>query len=239
MTKLSDDLLKGADEAAAFLGITPRAVYNLVYSEAVPFIRKGKSLYFRKSELEKSFVSEPVAAQPKPTRRVKAKAEAPPEGSVTLAQMLPLFAELFDPEPARSTALLGRLKNLIKIGAWKFHVSAGKGRTAYFTDAEVRRLLIVMEFCHLGISPEKAIKLAREHDAAFFGATGVVTIKVGPRASGIQVDAGALRERCREHLPTLFAYATRPTCKIIAPHVAEAMDADVIEFRRGIAAPEA
>ena len=55
---LSDDLLAGAEAAAAFVGITPRANYHLVESQNLPVIRKGKRLYFRKSELERAFTSE-------------------------------------------------------------------------------------------------------------------------------------------------------------------------------------
>lgn len=55
---LSDDLLPGANAAAAFIGVTPRAVYHLVEAGHLPAIRKGKRLYFRKSELEAAFRSE-------------------------------------------------------------------------------------------------------------------------------------------------------------------------------------
>lgn len=55
---LSDDLLPGANAAADFIGVTPRAVYHLVEAGHLPVIRKGKRLYFRKSELEQAFRSE-------------------------------------------------------------------------------------------------------------------------------------------------------------------------------------
>ena len=55
---LADDLLPGANAAAAFIGVTPRAVYHLVEAGHLPAIRKGKKLYFRKSELEAAFRSE-------------------------------------------------------------------------------------------------------------------------------------------------------------------------------------
>lgn len=59
---LSTDLLAGADAAAAFVGITPRAIYHLVESGNLPVIRKGRRLYFRKSELERAFSSDQAAA---------------------------------------------------------------------------------------------------------------------------------------------------------------------------------
>lgn len=55
---LSEDLLAGATAAAAFIGLPPRAIYHLVECGHLPVIRKGKRLYFRKSELEEAFRSE-------------------------------------------------------------------------------------------------------------------------------------------------------------------------------------
>jgi hypothetical protein len=55
---LSDDLLAGAEAAAAFSGLSPRAIYHLVEAGNLPVIRKGRRLYFRKTELEKAFTSE-------------------------------------------------------------------------------------------------------------------------------------------------------------------------------------
>lgn len=52
---LKDDLLSGADAAAAYIGVTPRAVYHLVEAGHLPAIKKGRKLYFRKSELERAF----------------------------------------------------------------------------------------------------------------------------------------------------------------------------------------
>ena len=54
---LADDLLPGANAAAAFIGVTPRQLYHLVEAGHLPAIRKGKRLYFRKSELERAFSS--------------------------------------------------------------------------------------------------------------------------------------------------------------------------------------
>lgn len=57
---LSDDLLSGAGEAAAFTGLPRRAIYHMAESGALPVIRKGRRLYFRRSELERAFRSLPV-----------------------------------------------------------------------------------------------------------------------------------------------------------------------------------
>ena len=52
---LADDLLPGASAAAAYIGVTPRAVYHLVEAGHLPAIRIGKRLYFRRSELNRTF----------------------------------------------------------------------------------------------------------------------------------------------------------------------------------------
>lgn len=58
---LSMDLLSGAKAAADFIGETPRAVYHMADKGLLPCIRKGRKLYFRKSELEAAFRSESQA----------------------------------------------------------------------------------------------------------------------------------------------------------------------------------
>lgn len=52
------DLLNGATSAAAYLGLTRRQIYMLVDQGLVPCVRKGRRLYFRKSELERAFSSD-------------------------------------------------------------------------------------------------------------------------------------------------------------------------------------
>lgn len=54
---LANDLLAGADKAADYAGLSPRAIYHLVETGQLPVIRKGRRLYFRKSELEQAFSS--------------------------------------------------------------------------------------------------------------------------------------------------------------------------------------
>lgn len=55
---LNADLISGAADAAAYCGISRRTVYNLVENGRLPVIRKGRKLFFRKSELEAAFRSE-------------------------------------------------------------------------------------------------------------------------------------------------------------------------------------
>jgi excisionase family DNA binding protein len=55
---LRADLISGAAEAAAYIGVSPRAVYHMCECGTLPHVKKGKRLYFRKSELEAAFRSE-------------------------------------------------------------------------------------------------------------------------------------------------------------------------------------
>ena len=50
-------LIEGASDAAAFTGLSRRKIYRLVEQGHVPFIRLGRCLYFRKSELNQIFMS--------------------------------------------------------------------------------------------------------------------------------------------------------------------------------------
>ena len=56
---LSTDLIKGAKAVEVETGgvITARQVYHMVEQGHLPVIRKGRSMYFRRSELEAAFRS--------------------------------------------------------------------------------------------------------------------------------------------------------------------------------------
>jgi len=55
---LSDDLIRGAREAARFTGLSERAIYHLTEKGHLPVIRKGRCLFFRKTDLVRSFTIE-------------------------------------------------------------------------------------------------------------------------------------------------------------------------------------
>ncbi|MGB3710473.1 MAG: helix-turn-helix domain-containing protein [Erythrobacter sp.] len=56
---LSSDLIRGAKAVETETGgvITARQVYHMVEQGHLPVIRKGRALYFRRSELEAAFRS--------------------------------------------------------------------------------------------------------------------------------------------------------------------------------------
>lgn len=57
---LGNDLIKGAKGVEADTNgvITARQVYHMVEQGRLPVIRKGRCMYFRRSELEAAFRSE-------------------------------------------------------------------------------------------------------------------------------------------------------------------------------------
>lgn len=55
---MESDLLNGASSAASFLGLSRRQVYRMAELGLVPCVRKGRRIYFRKSELERAFSAE-------------------------------------------------------------------------------------------------------------------------------------------------------------------------------------
>lgn len=61
---LSSDLIKGASAAAEYLGpsVSQRSVYHMVEQNLLPVVRLGRTLYFRKSDLDRAFTSRPIAA---------------------------------------------------------------------------------------------------------------------------------------------------------------------------------
>jgi excisionase family DNA binding protein len=59
---LNDDLLPGAAAAAAYIGVDRRSVYRMTEQGQLPAIRKGRRLFFRKTELDLAFASLAEAA---------------------------------------------------------------------------------------------------------------------------------------------------------------------------------
>lgn len=55
---LRDDLLAGATAAAEYLGIDRRKVFRMTSEGQLPVIRKGRLLFYRKSDLARSFTSD-------------------------------------------------------------------------------------------------------------------------------------------------------------------------------------
>lgn len=59
---LSSDLIAGAAAAAAYIGLTERSVYHLVAKGALPVVKIGRRMYFRKSALDLVFSPNPHSA---------------------------------------------------------------------------------------------------------------------------------------------------------------------------------
>ena len=54
---LSDDLLKGAKGAAGYTGLPVRTIYHMTEKSMLPVVRKGRVLFYRKSDLDLAFTS--------------------------------------------------------------------------------------------------------------------------------------------------------------------------------------
>jgi len=52
---LSEDLVRGAKGAAEYTGLPVRTIYHMTEKSLLPVIRKGRALFYRKSDLEAAF----------------------------------------------------------------------------------------------------------------------------------------------------------------------------------------
>jgi hypothetical protein len=57
MQMLSRDLIRGAKGAAEYTGLPVRTIYHMTEKSLLPVIRKGRSLFYRKSDLDLAFTS--------------------------------------------------------------------------------------------------------------------------------------------------------------------------------------
>ena len=57
MQMLSEDLIRGAQGAAEYTGLPVRTIYHMTEKSLLPVIRKGRSLFYRKSDLDLAFTS--------------------------------------------------------------------------------------------------------------------------------------------------------------------------------------
>jgi len=115
----------------------------------------------------------------------------PAEASCTMAEMIPAFQELFEPDQSRLFALIGRIKRLFALGACA-DAASGRGRTAHFKRHDVWTLAILMELTEIGFSPAAAIQS---------GARGDLVSRNG---TVVQIDYDTLLKVLYRHLPHLF-----------------------------------
>lgn len=54
---LNADLIRGAAAAGMYCGLETRTIYNMVENGSIPHTRKGRMLFFLKSELDACFRS--------------------------------------------------------------------------------------------------------------------------------------------------------------------------------------
>ena len=209
MTKLADDLLKGAEAAAEYLGINARTVYRMAETNEIPVIRKGGLLFFRKSELDASFLSDFDLSPPNHKREeaspqleaIVKSARRSGNPSCSLNDLLALLQELHEPNPRRFNAFMCRVKHLSRLGL--YGETKAPGRKRHYSGEEVLKALFAMELTSLGIPPQKAIDIT--HETNLFNACGEIELSpLEGRSSRIIVDMGPLRDAARRHLPQFF-----------------------------------
>lgn len=57
---LKDDLISGVPAMAAYSGLKEAEIYHLVAKGRIPAIKMGSKIYFRASEVEAAFKSQPT-----------------------------------------------------------------------------------------------------------------------------------------------------------------------------------
>ena len=63
----------GVSEAALFLGLSQARVYHLTSAKEIPHYKKGKSVYFRRDELEEWMTEEKVRTEDEILRKAQAR----------------------------------------------------------------------------------------------------------------------------------------------------------------------
>ena len=116
------------------------------------------------------------------------------EKTCSFAEMIPLFQELFEPDPSRLTALIGRVKNLLKLGATSGG-RTGKGKAATYTESDVWELTVTMELTQIGLPPAKAIALYHDGSNSLTG-----RMQLG-NGSILQLGYANLSAALERHLP--------------------------------------
>lgn len=53
----------GLSEAALYMGVSKQYLYTLTAARKIPFYRQGKFIYFRRDELERYLLQNPVATE--------------------------------------------------------------------------------------------------------------------------------------------------------------------------------
>lgn len=59
---MNSDLLPGAARAAAYTGLPRRVIYRMTEQGHLPVTRKGRRLFYRKTELDEAFKATAVKA---------------------------------------------------------------------------------------------------------------------------------------------------------------------------------
>jgi len=134
-------------------------------------------------------------------RFVPCATAAPHPPTCTFAELLPLFQELFEPDPSRLTALIGRIRRVQHKVFWT-NQRSGRGKAETFDAERVWALVVMMELTELGLSPEQAHQFYCDF---FMDGKAEGACEVTRSRSTIEVNILSLEEAMARHLPRLFA----------------------------------
>lgn len=199
MPDLKDDLLRGAVEAAKYLGLERRTIYRMTERNELPHVKKGSIIFYRKSELDAAFVSNEVVAPAQPPKENKPRpVRVPPKDSASFADVLPIFMDMADTHNAVATA--ARVKNICKLAGIG---GPGRGNAAYYTADEIWRAMLLFTLGLCGITPKNALECEEWCLPPKVGEWGYWTIEA-PMGSIIRLDCGEIYRVASKHLPELF-----------------------------------
>lgn len=157
MTELSRDLLQGASAIAEYMQISESRVYAGVRAGTIPAFRlgRGRSLWARASQID---AAQRVVKPAAPSRRGGPAKRESERGRITYAILDATLAQVNDIAPAKRTAFMGRLKNLIRLD-FMGKPPSGKGRASYYTVEDVLQFALAVELIQSSVSPEMLVEI--------------------------------------------------------------------------------
>lgn len=207
MTALADDLIKGARAAATYLGVSERSVYHMAEHKQIPAIRRGRILFFRKSELDEAFAgqSTPTVTTSQPDKDKCARQEIfqQPQGvSYGIAVLEIAAVDICDSSPSDATKIRARLRKLVsgnRAVPWLAEGRTGHGVKRYYTEQEAFEALLVLWLTWAGIAHRHAIFLiGRRRDGLYRAAVANTLYRFRPECA-IHAAWGEVRKTNASH----------------------------------------
>lgn len=193
MPTLKDDLLSGAGAAAEFLGVSARTVYHMAESGGLPVIRKGKRLYFLKSDLTASFKSTDrkrfdvkiPANSVKDGGEVEISVE--PIDVVDIKNLVRVILHTLGWCSRDYTRVWSRIRNFRKLGFLP-HLATGTGKASHYSADDCKYHVLAVILNVSGVSPVVVIEAIEDNRGSIqksFDSDKEITIALHTFPSGI------------------------------------------------------